>query len=485
MTDVQPPFQGCERLQQIHVAVIGGGLAGLAAAWHLKNWNVRTTVLEAAQFVGGRVFTDEQLVPGKRLEMGAELIGLNHSTWWYLAQQLGLHLIELPDDEQYEREGLRVRRACGGHEFTPEEWPVVKQDIERVQRAIGAEAQWVNADYPWTAGNAEALDKTSVAQALDRLFAAYPPQNPWSRCVFEFELANNNCAPVANQSYLALLALVSGGRYPSSPDDPTGMLGYWRYTETHRCQEGNGQLAWRLAGQLPDVRRGAHVTNMTIEQDGVWLQWTNDQARFDYVILAAPPSSWPQVSCPTLGWQPGWFSHGPACKYFAVYDGMFWLDPEIRLAPAATWDGIGQVWHATDKQQRTDVPAEVLAVFAGGKYAVRDQAHYQARLADLYGTKYPQRNGRLVDWSLWPYVWTGYAAPAPGEVTTVGPFLMAPYAGRLFFAGEQTCLAFVGYMEGALRSGFRAADHLMRLACGDFVVPEPTAVSWDRTQGSA
>jgi Flavin containing amine oxidoreductase len=34
--------------------------------------------------------------------------------------------------------------------------------------------------------------------------------------------------------------------------------------------------------------------------------------------------------------------------------------------------------------------------------------------------------------------------------------------GRMYFAGEHTCPAFVGYMEGALQSGVRAASAIMK-----------------------
>ena len=49
--------------------------------------------------------------------------------------------------------------------------------------------------------------------------------------------------------------------------------------------------------------------------------------------------------------------------------------------------------------------------------------------------------------------------PAPGQVTTIGPVLEAGL-GRLHFAGEHCCPAFVGYMEGALQSGVRIAKKL-------------------------
>src|SRR5262245_19696394 len=59
----------------LRVAVIGAGLAGLAAAWYLVECGVETTVYEATGRVGGRVQTDRQFAPGKVVEAGAELIG--------------------------------------------------------------------------------------------------------------------------------------------------------------------------------------------------------------------------------------------------------------------------------------------------------------------------------------------------------------------------------------------------------------------------
>jgi hypothetical protein len=42
----------------------------------------------------------------------------------------------------------------------------------------------------------------------------------------------------------------------------------------------------------------------------------------------------------------------------------------------------------------------------------------------------------------------------------VGPFWKSGYDNWLHFAGEHTCYAFVGYMEGALCSGYRLARQL-------------------------
>jgi len=65
-----------------------------------------------------------------------------------------------------------------------------------------------------------------------------------------------------------------------------------------------------------------------------------------------------------------------------------------------------------------------------------------------------------MDWPSDPWVKGSYSFPAPGEVTTLGPQLQQPLGGRVYLAGEHTCYAFVGYMEGALQSGARAAKRI-------------------------
>ena len=60
------------------VIVIGGGFSGLAAAYELSKAGYDVTVAEARNRVGGRVISFSDLVAGKNVEGGGELIGSNH-----------------------------------------------------------------------------------------------------------------------------------------------------------------------------------------------------------------------------------------------------------------------------------------------------------------------------------------------------------------------------------------------------------------------
>jgi monoamine oxidase len=60
------------------------------------------------------------------------------------------------------------------------------------------------------------------------------------------------------------------------------------------------------------------------------------------------------------------------------------------------------------------------------------------------------------DWSLEPFTHGYVGAMPPGVMTRFGPALREP-VGRIHWAGTETSTEWAGYIEGALRSGVRAA----------------------------
>src|SRR5688500_15649969 len=72
------------------VIVIGGGFAGLACADELAAAGYPVTVLEARSRVGGRVHTLSDVVEGKTVEGGGELVGPNQPTWMAYAKRFAL-----------------------------------------------------------------------------------------------------------------------------------------------------------------------------------------------------------------------------------------------------------------------------------------------------------------------------------------------------------------------------------------------------------
>jgi len=69
----------------------------------------------------------------------------------------------------------------------------------------------------------------------------------------------------------------------------------------------------------------------------------------------------------------------------------------------------------------------------------------------------------LENWSKLPLFQGAYSNNQPGYFTTIEGLYARP-AGNIYFAGEHTdsFYSYQGFMEGALLSGARAADEVLR-----------------------
>src|SRR6185436_3024097 len=125
--------------------VIGAGLAGLAAAHALKDWNV--TVLEARQRVGGRVLSfNFKESPDLVCELGAEWIGASHERMKALCHDFKIKLNEHRFDASLLRDGVYKR---------PNEWSFSAEADAAFEKLRGEFKNYTQADklrmdgYDW------------------------------------------------------------------------------------------------------------------------------------------------------------------------------------------------------------------------------------------------------------------------------------------------------------------------------------------------
>jgi len=77
-----------------HLLIIGGGMAGLSAAWQAQQRGWRYTLLEASSRLGGMVMTDT--LQGCIAEGGPESFITRKPHLWQLTQALGLQRAVVP-----------------------------------------------------------------------------------------------------------------------------------------------------------------------------------------------------------------------------------------------------------------------------------------------------------------------------------------------------------------------------------------------------
>jgi monoamine oxidase len=511
-----------EKLKKVHVAVVGGGFAGLMAARRLVQQGIKVTLYEARREVGGRVLSNPNFSEGRITEEGAELIGSFHTKWLELAREFGLAMISRMEPDLYEREGLDVQLSL--HErpdirLSRAEFKKLSDDMSRILMALAdrAEAEIEYPDRPWEAKSSDKLDKLkkydtwSVQYALPELnliskrTGTGADEPLWK--MLDFKLVNDEVAPLDEMNFLGLLCKVRGGqRELLSPDFGCLRDGYRDELEIFRCAEGCQTLAKKMAekiqtkqyGPVPaTVRRLVAVKYISLSKSGVTLGLKATDGRrfvddntpfpatgFSHVILAIPPSVWSAVTITADGKDAdpakeiGQMRMNEAVKYFSDMKERFWI--KRKAAPYGGAWRLGQVWEGTDNQTRIGKQGILLSVFAGpvsGKRRAPTRDDFERNLPLLYPGYAENLNKRppplLSDWPNVPFIKTGYWTPYPGEIFRVGEKLTRPYHDRLFFAGEHTQTDFFGYMEGALRSGERAAETLMLQACGLLEKPAP------------
>jgi monoamine oxidase len=446
-------FEALPRAAAGRVIVIGGGFSGLAAAYELTKAGYDVTVAEARNRVGGRVISFSDLVPGKNVEGGGELIGSNHPAWVGYGKQFGLKFLDVTEED------LEAPIVLNGKRLNSNESDALWEEMEKAFNTIVTDAAKVDADEPWKAANAEALDKRTLASWINALDAS-----PLCKSGLHAMMMADNGVVTEWQSYLANLAMVKGG----------GLEKYWTESEVFRCQGGNQQLARKFVEAIgaAKVLTRTIVRAIAVSDKGVRVTLANGKVlEGDHVVLTAPPPVWNRIAIdPALpaGLVP---QMGANVKHLMAVNGPFWRRAE--LGPEMMTDGpISLTWHATDGQRGA---GEALVAFSGGTAAdtcrewtaTTRNENYLAEMQKVYkGIRPSYIRSRFMDWPSDPWVKASYSFPAPGQVITQGPTFRQGI-GRLHFAGEYTAYAFMGYMEGALNSGAAVAR---RIAVRDGVI---------------
>jgi protoporphyrinogen/coproporphyrinogen III oxidase len=164
-----------------HVAIVGGGVSGLATAWYLQKLapDLAVTLFEATERVGGKVIT--HLVDGDEdqpflLEAGADAFLAQQKPWAYeLALELGLADRLLPTDQTHSgvsvvNNGQLLPLPQGLNLILPTDWDAFAQSP--LVSAAGKARMAQEREIPPFTDNADSSADESVAAFVTRRFGA-------------------------------------------------------------------------------------------------------------------------------------------------------------------------------------------------------------------------------------------------------------------------------------------------------------------------
>ena len=421
----------------MRIVLAGAGFAGLMAAYRIVQAGHEVVVLEARGRVGGRVWSQE-LLPGDPrtvVERGGEFVLDGYDVMRGVLAELGLGLAGTAMS-YYQRD---YRGGAGGTDHATGQ--ATAQDVARCAGAV-------------VTACAAAAPGTSLA----RVVAGWEASPALAAYLSRVEATNGVSAGVLAAS--AVSDVTAGfGRRPS-----------WRVAG------GNQRVARELAARLgSSVCLNTPAVSIQQDDRAVRVRTAGGEATGDAAIVAVPlavlrrlPFS-PPVPDPIRGaWQRAGLAHN-AKLHLPLTDGARG-DHDARGARGAAPSAVQSVpgkfwtWTATDATGRVQ---PVLHAFGGTEeglaaLAVADgPATWAARVAALR-PELTADAGRalLTTWNDDPWAGESYSALTV-SVADGDEELLATPSGRVHFAGEHTAGDWAGLMEGALRSGERAAREVL------------------------
>jgi monoamine oxidase len=470
------------------VVIAGAGIAGLGCADRLwARHGIRAEVYEYDTEPGGRIktlrghFDDGQIV-----EKHAEFINPEHTATLALARSFGLTLDntdKYPAGTHPGRETMRFRGRAWPQAALNRDWH--EWGWKLFHHAATVTAPWPQLHNAHTAGGRR-LDHMSVTEWVNAYIPGGTASDFGALCIAA--TLDEYGGPADETSALNLVYLLGQDASTASGSQPRRAPELAGANEKWHIHGGNDQLITGILARLPSgaLHLGERLTAVRPRPGGGYrcsfeCPGTTREVTADHVVLAIPFTLLRTVDLSQVPVSP---LHrraidreplGSNSKFFLQFTSRVWNAE--GMTGNCFDDGVVQGgWDATSYQPGR---AGILAALPGGENALDWGRRYGLTaesgrppepMIDAYlrgfDELFPRTsrafNGRsYYVWSAGdPHILGAYSYLAVGQYTSFNG-VQGRREGNLHFAGEQTSLNFQGYIEGALRSGYRCAAEVV------------------------
>ncbi|MFJ2328185.1 flavin monoamine oxidase family protein [Pseudomonas sp. NPDC087690] len=432
--------------------VIGGGLSGLTAAYELQNKGWQVTLLEAKPSLGGRsgMATSEWIGNDK-----TQPVLNKYVSTFKLGTTPAPEFVRTPgyliDGEYFSAADLATKQ------------PATADALKRYQKTLDDLARSIDdPQNPAATSTLHALDQITVSSWLDK-------QNlpATARQLINQDIRTHYDEP----SRLSLLYFAQQNRVYRGVSD--------RDLRASRLVGGSQVLAQAFVKQIKTIKTNSPVSAINQDKDGVTVKVGSVGYQADYVVLAVPLRALNKIALtPALD-----------AQHLAAIKGTNygWRDQIMLKFKTPVWESkarmSGEIYSNTGLGMLWIEPA-----LKGGANVVINLSGDNARVMQAFGDKqmvdqvlirlhafYPQARGSFTGYEIRRYstdpsMGGAYLAYGPGQISKFWRLWERPLQ-RVTFAGEHTDTLYPGTLEGALRTGQRAASQVEDLAAGKSFEP--------------
>ena len=455
-------------VQRADVIVVGAGFAGLTAARDVVRNGKSVIVVEARDRVGGRVWNHE-LPGGEQGERGAMYVGPTQNRVLALMDELKVGKFDayLTGNNVAIIQGDRSEYSDTGPTGTAPNDPTIVPELAAVVTQLNEMSKEVPVDAPWASPRAAEWDGQTLETWVkensqsDRFRSLLPVA---TRPIFGVE--------ARDLSLLFTLFYIAASGDERNPGTFDRNFNSRNGAQMWRITGGSQIIALRIAEELgPRVRLNSPARKIEQNAAGVTVRTDKDVFAANHVIVAIPPTLAGRIQYdPPMPMERDQLmqhvAQGALIKVAAAYEKPFWRDKGLNGTALST-DHLTNV--VFDDSPEDGSPGALVG-FVGG-----DNARIYERLSE--GERRERVLGDLVAFfgeearnttefldTRWPSeVWSRggpVGVHGPGSLLAYGPALRQP-VGRIHWAGTETSTYWNGYMDGAVRSGERAAAEVL------------------------
>ena len=431
--------------------VIGAGLAGLAAAYKLKNAGWEVKVIEARDRIGGRVFSHKFAGTDLVCELGAEWVGESHERLKALCHDFNIPLQKHQFDDYLLRDGKVAR---------PGQWGFSSQ----------------------------------AKAAFEKLIAGYEKLTPLAKTKLDKYDWWTYLEKIGfNGDDLRLRDLMDSTDFGESIRHVSAFAALAEYAESspknemdYKMTGGNSRLAEEFAKRIgpESIKIGFTVTRINerlgqiaVDAKSAFAESPPGETQVgsvsltevaDAVICTIAINSLLKIKFnpplpPAQREAAEQLTYARICKNSVLYSERFWKDENFSMVSDTT---AHYYFHSTQSQSGRE---GILTSYAIGEKAdvlasQSDRRRQKIITDDLidFNPDAPKlaRGIASYAWQRDEYTDGAYALYKPGQWFGIRPILARPH-GKVLFAGEHIA-DWQGFMEGAIETGEAAAENLIK-----------------------